>query len=325
MAGFSLGWLMFYNSSPAVSGHTMHTDERTISIWTCAMHPQIRQNEPGKCPICTMDLTPLEEKTEAADPNMLQLSESATKLANIQTSIIGLGDDATRTITMQGKIEIDERSITKIPAHFHGRLEKLYVNFTGETISKGQLLADVYSPELIAAQKELLQSVKYKKSNPTMYTAARNKLKYWKIADSEITRIEQSQKVQTSVKIIAHHGGVVLKRHVAQGDHVIMGDILFEIADLSKLWVLFDAYEKDLEWINKGLEIEFNVASLSNKTFRSTVAFIDPVIDAKTRVAKVRAEVNNRSGKLKPEMFVNGILKLPINTKQKTILVKILN
>jgi len=324
VAGIGIGWLVFHqDSSSEDAGHNHETMGETDkeTIWTCAMHPQIRQNEPGLCPICNMDLTPLEETSAASDPELLQMSEHAAKLANVQTSVIGYGNNEGNKITMQGKIEIDERRITKIPAHFHGRIEKLYVNFTGEQVAKGQLLAEVYSPELIAAQEELLQSLKYKESNPPMYKAARNKLKFWKIADSEIERIEQTGEVLTDIKIHSHHGGVVLERHIAQGDHVKMGDILFEIADLSKLWVLFDAYEKDLESIKKGAEIQFNVASLPGENFVSKVSFIDPVIDPQTRVAKVRAEVNNRSGQLKPEMFVNGTLIAPVNSSLQNLLV----
>ncbi len=319
IAGIGIGrWLFHQEKSTDLTEQKSMVKETT---WICAMHPQIRQNEPGKCPICVMDLTPLEETSSNEDQQVVQMSENAAKLANIQTTIIGSGNSEGRKITMQGKIEIDERRIKKIPAHFHGRIEKLYVNFTGEQVTKGQLLAEVYSPELIAAQEELLQSMKYKESNPAMYKASKNKLKYWKIANSEIERIELSGEALTNIKIHSHHSGVVLKRNVTQGDHVKMGDILLEIADLDKLWALFDVYEKDLKWIKKGAKIEFTLGSLNGKTYRSTVSFIDPMIDAKTRVAKVRAEVNNTSGQLKPEMFAYGTLNAPVIIGQKTVLV----
>jgi len=324
ITGIGIGWLVFHQKGTTEhSEHDHETMEETDkeTIWTCAMHPQIRQNEPGKCPICAMDLTPLEETSAADDPKLIQLSDYAAKLANVETTRITSGSGEDRQITLQGKVEIDERNITKIPAHFHGRIEKLYVNFTGEEVAKGQLLAEVYSPELIAAQEELLQSLKYKETNPSMYKAARNKLKFWKIADSEIERIEQSGEILTNIKIHSHHAGVVLERHVAQGDHVKMGDILFDVVNLNQLWALFDAYEKDLEWIKKGSQISFTVASIPGKTFQSTVSFIDPVINSQTRVAKVRAEVNNASGKLKPEMFAYGTLNIPMSGKQQNILV----
>jgi len=324
ITGIGIGWLVFHQKGTTEHSEHDHETKGEIdkeTIWTCAMHPQIRQNEPGKCPICAMDLTPLEETSAADDPKLIQLSDYAAKLANVETTRITSGSGEDRQITLQGKVEIDERNITKIPAHFHGRIEKLYVNFTGEEVAKGQLLAEVYSPELIAAQEELLQSLKYKETNPSMYKAARNKLKFWKIADSEIERIEQSGEILTNIKIHSHHAGVVLERHVAQGDHVKMGDILFDVVNLNQLWALFDAYEKDLEWIKKGSQISFTVASIPGKTFQSTVSFIDPVINSQTRVAKVRAEVNNASGKLKPEMFAYGTLNIPMSGKQQNILV----
>lgn len=324
IAGISIGWLMFHQgSSIELAEHDHERVEATDhgTIWTCARHPQIKHNEPGKCLICTMDLTPLEESSTTDDPNLIQMSQRSVIVANVQTTIIGSEVTEGRKITLQGKIEIDERKITKITAQFHGRIEKLYVNFTGEKILNGQLLAEVYSPELIAAQEELLQSLKYKKNNPAMYRAAKNKLKYWKITNSEIERIEKSEKVHANIKIYSDHTGVVLKRYIAQGDHVIMGDILFEIANLNQLWALFDAYEKDLNWIKINSEVEFTVASIPGKIFKSKISFIDPVINAKTRVAKVRAEVNNTSGQLKPEMFAYGTLNIPIDSKQKYILV----
>jgi Cu(I)/Ag(I) efflux system membrane fusion protein len=268
-----------------------------------------------------MELTPLKEASSADDPNLIQMSHRSAKLANVQTSIISAQPTAENKITLQGKIEIDERKISQIPAHFECRIEKLYINFTGEQISKGQLLAEVYSPELIAAQEELLQALKYKEKNPPMYRSARNKLKYLEIADSEIERIETTGKILTNIKLYAHHSGVVLKLNIATGSHVKTGDILFEIAKLNQLWVLFDAYEKDLEWIRRGSKIEFTVASLPGKTFKSVVTFIDPVIDPKTRVAKVRTEVNNASRLLKPEMFTYGTLNILLQPKQKKLLV----
>jgi membrane fusion protein, copper/silver efflux system len=250
------------------------------------------------------------------------MSVSAMKLAEIQTTKVTFGSNAPeKTIQLTGKVEIDERNISQLAAHFHGRIEKLYISYTGEKVKKGQLLASVYSPELIVAQQELLQSLTYKQSNPVLYRAARNKLKNWKISDVEIDKIEQSGNIMTEMKVHSHHSGVVLKKYVNTGDHAQLGDVLFEIADLSKVWILFDAYEKDLQWITTGTNLVFSVAAIPNRIFSSTVSFIDPIIDPKSRIAKVRVEIDNSLGLLKPEMFANGTIKVKTKNESTKLLV----
>lgn len=321
VAGLGLGWLIFRGSGqepePHEHDHAAEGEEGTI--WTCAMHPQIRQDKPGQCPICGMDLTPLgQTKTDTVADNAYtyQMTAAAAALANVQTTKVTSGNGSAREIVLTGKIEADERRIYEIPAHFHGRLEKLMINFTGEYVSKGEVLASVYSPDLITAQQELFETLPYKESNPAMYRAARNKLKNWKIGDAEIDEIEQSGEVKNELLIRSHQAGVVRKRNVAVGDHVNMGDILFEVVDLSHLWVMFDAYEQHLSWIEVGDQVSFTVASLPGEAFDAKVNFIDPFIDPQTRVAKVRAEVSNSSRKLKPEMFVRGTVRAETASSQ---------
>lgn len=311
--GLLLGWILFGGSSGTGQHHEGHNhaaESGQETIWTCAMHPQIRQNKPGKCPICGMDLTPLAETDFTVDNNFTyQMTAAAMALANVETSIVQTATEAAKEIVLTGKIETDERRIYEIPAHFHGRLEKLYVNFTGVYVSRGEILASVYSPDLVTAQRELLEALPYKETNPALYNAARNKLKNWKIAETEIENIENSGEVKTELPIRAHHAGVVRKRNVAVGDHVSLGDILFEVVDLSHLWVMLDAYEQHLPWIELGDKVNFRVASLPSESFEAKVTFIDPFIDPQTRVAKIRAEVSNRDKKLKPEMFVRATVK----------------
>lgn len=308
--GIFIGWLIFGNSAQQSEQEHAHEHAESGTIWTCAMHPQIRQSEPGLCPLCSMDLTPLDQSADMGDDFSLTLSEEAMKLADIQTTKVGYANNTSgATINLTGKVEIDERKIKKLTAHFHGRIEKLHINFTGEKVHMGQLLASVYSPELIMAQEELLQALTYKESNPELYRAARAKLKNWKISDEEINKIEESREVMKEVKVHSHHAGVILNKYVSTGDHAEMGDILFEIADLGKVWVMFDAYEKDLQWIKIGTNLDFSVEAVHDRTFTSKVTFIDPIINPKTRIAKVRVEVSNVNGSLKPEMFARGTIK----------------
>lgn len=289
--------------------------ETKQQIWTCAMHPQIRQTEPGKCPICGMTLIPLADYGEAnLDPNAIQMSSRAMKLADVQTTVVGAGH-ISKAMQLTGKVQEDERLVYSQTAHFPGRIEQLFVNFTGEYIKQGQKIASVYSPDLVTAQEELFEAIK--SGNETLVTSAKKKLKLWKLSEEEINEIIASGKTMTEVPVRANVSGVVITKKVKLGDHVMEGGVLFEVADLKKLWVVFDAYESDLPWIKVGDSVAFTTPSVPGETFHTTVTFIDPIIDPTTRVAKVRTEINNSKGTLKPEMLVNGNLKT-IADKQQT-------
>ena len=226
-----------------------------------------------------------------------------------------------KEIRLLGKVAIDERRLNKIPAHFHGRIEKLYVNYTGEKIRHGQLLAEVYSPELISTQQELIIASKNKELNKQLYQGAVNKLKNWKISDSEIRKIEETQKVSNTIKIYAHHSGTVIKKNVTEGDHVTMGDVMFELVDLNSVWVLFEAYETDLAWVKMGDHMSVELKSIPGKILKGKVTFIDPFINSKTRVAYVRVELSNKGHLLKPGMFATGVLTSELSSKDDVILV----
>ncbi|ALO17277.1 Cation efflux system protein CusB precursor [Salinivirga cyanobacteriivorans] len=303
------------------STHQHEQEEPTT--WTCSMHPQIKQEKPGDCPICGMDLIPLEKANSGddnIDPDEIMLTESAAKLADIQTTMVKKGNPS-KTIFLQGKVEADERNIAELTARFGGRLEKLFVNFTGERVQKGQKLATIYSPELVTAQRELLEAVSLKENRPQIYKAAKAKLKLWDLSDAQISAIEEKGEPKLYFDILAPINGTVMKRHVAVGDYVKMGDPLFKVVNLSTVWVMFDAYEADLPWIEKGDNVEFAVEALPGKTFEAKVSFIDPFINPQVRTAKVRVEIRNPEDKLKPGMFVSGTLHSTIAAKSNQLLI----
>lgn len=318
LAGLGLGYLLFGKKNADnsnISQHNHNTEGEALptsnaeEIWTCSMHPQIRQPEPGDCAICGMDLILLEENT-SDDPLVLQMTESAAKLANIQTTTVGNSTTKTgATLRLSGKVQADERRASSQVAHVAGRIEKLYVTFTGEQVSKGQKLAEIYAPDLISAQQELLEALKLQDLNPDLMEAARNKLRYLKINDSTIKNIEEKGAIQETFTLYADASGVVNDRKVSVGDYVKKGEPLFDLMNLYKVWVLFDAYEEALSLIKKGDKIEFTTPSIPNQTFTTSITFIDPIINAKTRVASLRAEVKNAKGLLKPEMLVYGMLQ----------------
>ncbi len=311
VVGILLGWLLFgggEKQEDTLEENHDHTDATIEEIWTCSMHPQIRMNEPGSCPICGMTLIPLDTEEVTDDPNAYQMSENAIKLANIQTIIVGKGD-ASKEIRLNGKVQVDERHAYSQSTHIPGRIEQITVNFTGEKVGRGQTLATVYSPELVTAQEELLQAASIKESQPELFEAAQEKLRNWKIGQSQIDQIIANKKPIQRFSIRADVNGVVTKKMVDLGDYVERGMPIYEISDLSKVWVLFDLYESELAWVKEGNEIEYTVNSLPGETFTGKISFIDPLINSQTRVASARVEVSNKDGRLKPEMFVSGIVK----------------
>ncbi len=299
-----------------------HANEAVNEIWTCSMHPQIQKDSPGDCPICGMDLIPLltADAGEKADPNEIQMTQSAMKLAEVQTYKVRYGAPE-NSVYLLGKVKADERNIATLTARFGGRIEKLYVNYTGQQVSKGQKLASIYSPDLITAQRELIEAVKYKETNPSFYHATRNKLKLWDLNEEQIDAIENDGEPSVYFDILSPISGTVSRRDVAIGDYVKEGMPIFEVIDLSRIWIMFDAYESDLPWIKTGDKITFTLQSLPGKTYTGRVSYIDPFLNADTRVAKIRVEIQNRKLQFKPEMFVNGILesKIAVNSEQLLI------
>jgi Cu(I)/Ag(I) efflux system membrane fusion protein len=272
------------------------------------MHPQIRMNEPGKCPICGMDLIPLAHSgTVSVDPDAIQMSKDAAQLANVLTTVV-TKHKPVKEVRLYGKVQADERLFQSQTSHVPGRIERLNLNFTGEPVVKGQVLAEIYSPELITAQQELLETSKTKQLQPELYEASKEKLRQWKLTDNQIAKIENSGVIQNNFEVLSNTSGTVTARRVNNGDHVSEGTVLFDIADLSKVWIMFEAYESDLQFLHVGEKLSFSIQALPGQDFTGNIIFIDPVIDPVTRVAKVRVETGNMSGKLKPEMFATGIV-----------------
>ena len=330
ITGIFLGWLFFHSSDKVslvnqeTESHEGHSYESEFpTIWTCSMHPQIKQNKPGKCPICAMDLVPLTLISTGGndvDPNEIVMTESAIKLADIQTAIVKRGVPE-KSVHLLGKVKADERNIAELTARFGGRIEKLFVNFTGQNVKKGQKLGTIYSPDLITAQKELLEAIKYKESNPSFYKASRSKLKLWDLTGAQIDAIENNSEPILYFNILSPMSGTVTKRHVATGNYVKEGSALFEVIDLSRVWVMFDAYESDLPWIKPGDKIDFTLLSLPGKNYSGKVSYIDPFINAITRIAQVRVEIANKDKDFKLEMFANGILESKITKNPNELLI----
>ncbi|MCX6329210.1 MAG: efflux RND transporter periplasmic adaptor subunit [Bacteroidia bacterium] len=321
LLGIFIGWLFFHSSGIKEKKPDQITEMVKSTIWTCAMHPQIRMSEPGKCPICGMDLIPLvQSSTSSIDPDAVHLSKDAAQLAKVLTSVV-TKQNPVKEVRLYGKVQADERLLQSQVAHVPGRIESLAVNYTGESVIKGQVLAQIYSPELVTAQQELLEAAKTKVTQPAIYEAAKEKLRQWKLTDNQIATIEETGTVQNIINIISNTSGVVTSRRVNAGDYVSQGTVLFDIADFSKVWIMFDAYESDLTFLSKGEKVSFTLQALPGINYTGAIFFIDPFIDPVTRVAKVRVEIENKSGKLKPEMFAAGIVSSTLDEYRKNVVI----
>ncbi|MGE4285643.1 MAG: efflux RND transporter periplasmic adaptor subunit [Phycisphaerae bacterium] len=289
------------------------------------MHPEVQLPKPGKCPKCGMELIPLERDVsdDSSAHAVLTLSENAQALMEVQTAPVERRK-VEALIRMTGKVDYDETRLSEISAWVPGRLDKLYVDYTGVPVQKGDHLVYLYSPELISAQKELLQAVAAAEKLPqdasnsmrkmleTTVQAGRERLRRWGLVPEQIAEVEKSGEVTDHITIYSPAGGIVIHKLAQEGMYVKEGTKIYTIADFSALWVKLDAYESDLAWLRYGQKVEFTTVSLPGEVFEGTVSFISPALDEKTRTVKVRLNVPNESGKLKPGMFVSATLRSAI-------------
>ncbi|BAO55218.1 efflux RND transporter periplasmic adaptor subunit [Nonlabens marinus] len=320
IAGLLAGYLIFGNSGTEqnavkdlsdMSDTHDHSGESENQMWTCSMHPQIMQPEPGDCPICGMDLIPAESGADGLAMNEIKMTENAMALANIQTTIVGNGtmseDDG--MITLSGKIATNEENNAVQASYFDGRIERLNVNYEGQKVNRGQLLATIYAPNLVAAQQELLTTASLKESQPELYKAVRNKLKLWKLSEAQINAIETSGKVRDNFPIYATVSGTVSEVMAREGDYVKQGQPILKVSNLNSVWAEFDAYENQISNLKVGQKIKVVTNAYANKEFDATVSFIDPILNNATRTVTVRATLKNTDDLFKPGMFVTGKLK----------------
>lgn len=328
LIGLFTGWLLFGTTSNSssenkTSKEDKHSlEEHSSEIWTCSMHPQVRQPEPGDCPICGMDLIPAESSATGLAPNEFKMTENAMALANIQTTVIGEMSSSNSSIELSGKIKANDDKAATQPAHFNGRVDQLYVTSEGETVRKGQAVAKIYSPELVAAQQELITAYRIKDAQPQLYNAVKNKFMNWMIPQSQLAEVLKTGIPKPSFTIYAQVSGVVTELMVNKGSHVMDGQPIFKVANLSTVWAEFDAYETTIQDIKEGQDISVVVKAIPNKTFNAKVSFIDPILNTSTRTVHVRATLNNKEDLLKPGMFVTGTIKLDTDNNTQIIVPK---
>lgn len=314
--GVVIGKLTSNGGSEAGTETGAAADSETI--WTCSMHPQIRQDHPGTCPLCGMDLTPLEDEEESDLPmEALRMSPAAMQLANIHTMTVQTGD-IEKAIRLAGKVSLDPRYAFSQNAHIPGRVEELYVNTLGEYVKAGQKIAVIYSPELINTQKELFQAYENRENYPGMYEAVREKLLLWKIQPQQIDEMIAKGSIVENMPIFANHSGYMVEKQIDKGDYVQAGSPIFKLAQLNNLWGEFDVYEKDASFVKKGMPISYELPSMPGREFKATIDFIEPILNPDTRTLKARIIISNPNMDFKPEMLLNGLVqsKLSLGTSK---------
>ncbi len=321
----TVGWVLIAVGAGAVgliagrnlsSGETSPGAEmaaQTAQIWTCSMHPQIRLPKPGQCPICAMDLIPVPAKSDDEDlgPRQLALSETAQQLAALQVAPVVRRPVQVET-RMVGKITYDETRLKYITAWVPGRIDRLYVDYTGVEVRPGDHMVYLYSPELLAAQQELIQALEGAEvlgpDGRATVSAARDRLELWGLTPDQIAAIEQSRRPSDHLTMYAPVGGTVVAKHVNEGAYVHTGTRIYTVADLDRVWLELAAYESDLPWIHYGQEVRFTTEAHPGETFSGRISFIAPFLDERSRTVAVRVDVDNTRGWLKPGLFVRAVV-----------------
>ena len=319
-ASFLLGWWYGRGAEHAASPDeettiAEATDSEGESIWTCSMHPQVRQPAFGQCPICGMDLIPVSADDDPDDEGelpRLRVSERSAALMNIQTWPVERRV-VEREVRLLGRVNFDETQRSTVTAWFPGRLDRLFIDVEGARVRSGDPIAEIYSPALISAQEELLQAIRTARAreqeNGPMVRAARERLRLLGLKDEQIREIEESETVQDHIVINSPLDGVIIDRIAVEGSYVEAGTPIAALASLDRVFVDLEAYERDLPWLVEGQTAEFTFAGLANRSFAGRVAQINPFIDEQRRTARVRVLVENPDGALKPGMFARGVIQ----------------
>ncbi|MCP4604695.1 MAG: efflux RND transporter periplasmic adaptor subunit [Proteobacteria bacterium] len=320
--GFVAGALLFADGS-ATDNKSTHVaaDESAKEelFWSCSMCPQVRQSEPGKCPICGMDLIPVSSVDSATGLSAKQvvLSDRAKVLAKIRTVLVRRRDEPGVNMSLLGRIEPKESTYRVVTAWTSGRIDKLHVNVTGQRIRKGQVIATLYSPEIFGAHQDLIIAKRQlemlaggtassQDAAGSALASIRDRLRLLGIPESDVSRMEKADSPWQQVPIRSQFSGTVLERVATQGAYVQTGAPLYRVADLSSVWVQLDAYESDLPRLALKQKVALKVEAFPDEIFEGKVGFIDPTLDPVRRTARVRVEVRNKKGKLRPGMFTKA-------------------
>jgi Cu(I)/Ag(I) efflux system membrane fusion protein len=295
---------------------TGKADQEEVKEWTCGMHPAIRSEQPGKCPICNMDLIPV----ATGDPNALRIDGEMLKLVGArrtEAEYLPL----VRVVWAVGQVQYDERLVRYVASRVPGRVEKLHADFVGTEVRSGEPLLDIYSPELITALAEYRAAVEVAGDGAgvgELARSAKTRLQLWGLEDKEIDELAGSGGV-TSYRIPVRSpiSGTVIEKNAFEGKYVKEGENLFTVADLSQVWITADLYEDDMGSVRVGDRVDAVTRSYPGEVFTGQVAFIDPFVNEKTRAAKIRLQLSNPGARLKPGMYVEAKLEVPVSRNDR--------
>lgn len=310
-----LGWIS------ATDGSATASTAESGTIYTCPMHPQIRQPSPGRCPICGMALVPASGGAADLDEMAVKIEPAQRRLANIQTATVESGPVEAMLQTV-GAIAIDESRQATIAAYIDGRLERLFADYTGIDIKKGDHLAVVYSPQLYAAQVEYVEARRalaaagglaaVRQAQEALATNTRQRLREYGMTDEQLADLEKTGKAQARLTIYAPQGGTVIEKLAVEGNYVKAGDPIYRIAELSTVWLMLKLFPEDATRIRFGQRVEATVQSLPGETLVGRVAFIDPTVNPETRTVGVRVELLNEEGRLRPGDYAQATIHFVI-------------
>ena len=330
------GWL-YKNGWFDKDGHGHSKLEHKVQLWTCSMHPFIIKDKPGTCPICGMELIKkiddsanggaqsAEQKQQADMLGHVSMSPTQRVMANVAT-IAAKQSVLNKEINAVGIVQFDQSRQAKVTAWIAGRIDQLHVNTVGSYVTKDKPVAEIYSPDLLSSQQEYLLAIKSRdqlknstiasiaQNGEGLVASARQRLMLFGVKESQIAELEKAGRPNIRLPIYTPLSGIVIEKMVQQGQYVNTGEALFNIADLSSVWVEVEVYENEFPNIHIGQQVEIRSQSFPGKPFTGRIAFIYPFLDPKTRTVKARVEMPNPGMKLKPDMFVSAIIKVPLGS-----------
>lgn len=298
---------------------------KAADVFYCPMHPTVRSDKPGSCPICGMSLvkrtgSPAHDAAShgavSQDLAAVSLSPEQRVTANVRTMMVELATGAGDLVTT-GRVTFDERRVAQITAYSAGRIERLYVNFTGDTVRRGAPVAAIWSPDLFATQQEYLLAINNRarmqragfsdarSAAGDLVESTRRRLQLFGMTEGQIAQLERGGKPLYTTTIVAPVSGVVTNKLVVPQQYVAQGQPLFEVADLTNVWVEVDVYEQQLPDVKIGQRVLISSPAVPDVDFPGTVAFIQPVLSGETRTVRVRVDIANPKLQLKPDMYVS--------------------
>lgn len=296
----------------------------TGQIWTCSMHPQIRMDHPDVCPICGMDLTPIQSNggdEAATDADELVLSERGRQMAGLE-SVELVKQPLFKELRTVGKVEFDETALVYVTARITGRVEEVFASFPGTAVKQGDHLVSIYSPDLLATQSEFLDAVRRDQEQRgrsggiggSLLGSARRRLELWGITAAQIEELLRTGKAEDHLVIYAPFGGTIVEKNVRPGQYVETGEMLYRLVDLGRVWLILEVFETDVAWVRFGQPVQVTLEGIPEQAMTGSVAFIEPVLNEDTRTVRVRVVLPNPKGRLKPGMYAHALLRIPIQS-----------